>query len=100
LRVTPLDFQRYNTYLLTGPAVRVTTMNERHIVYLGLGLLISSSAAFLVTWRAVGRSKNTPRVGVERTWFRCLAVCFYVGLAVLLASAVGSVVQNTLKGIK
>lgn len=75
-------------------------MDERHIVCLGLGLLIGSSATFLASWIAMECLKGRAQLGVERIWFRSLAVCFYVGLTVLLASAVGSVVQNTVKGIR
>jgi hypothetical protein len=73
-------------------------MSERQIVCLGFILLVGSSLAFVVSWIVVGCFKNIARVGVERIWFRCLAVCFHVGLAVLLASALGVIVQNTVKG--
>jgi hypothetical protein len=75
-------------------------VNYQHIVCLGLGLVGGSGIAFVLSWIVLGILKGNGRVFVERTWFRCLATCFYVGLTILLASAVGSVVQNTVRGSK
>ena len=75
-------------------------MTYRHIVFLGLGLLWGSGIVFVVSWTVLGCFKNNTRILVERIWFRCLAVGIYIGLAVLLASALGSIVQDTLKGIR
>lgn len=74
-------------------------MDARHILRLGFALLIGASIAFPISWIVLG-FVNNPRIAVERTWFRCLAVCFYVGLAVLLATALGGIIERTLKGIK
>jgi hypothetical protein len=74
-------------------------MDQKYIICLGLGLLIGSSVVFVASWIIVGRLKHGVRPGVELMWFRCLAVCFYVGLAVLFVSAVGSVILATMKGI-
>jgi hypothetical protein len=88
-------------------------MNYRHIVYLGLGLLVGSTLAFVISWKALARINDNARIveeavarnriekyPVERNWFRCLTTCFYVGLVILLASALGSIIQNTAKGSK
>jgi hypothetical protein len=75
-------------------------MNEKHVLCLGLGLVVGSSLAFVISWFAIARFKNPVQFSVERIWLRSLAVCFYVGLTILLATAVGSVVQITWKGIR
>jgi len=88
-------------------------VNYGQIVCLGLGLLVGSTSAFAISWTVLGRLKNNVRIveeavvrnrmdkyPVERNWFRCLATCFYVGLVILLASALGSIIQNTVKGSK
>jgi hypothetical protein len=80
------------------PTAGGAAMDQRQIVCLGLGLLFGSSLAFVISWIVIGCFKNSLRVGVDRIWFRCLSLCFYIGLAVLFASALGSIVQNTVKG--
>jgi hypothetical protein len=74
-------------------------MDARHMLHLGFALLIGASAAFVISWLLVSCLEN-PRAAVERTWFRCLAACFYAGLAVLLATALGSIIEHTVKGTK
>jgi len=73
-------------------------MQEKQVVILGISLLIASSTIFLISWFVLGRAKQRSSLGAERIWLRCLATCFYVGLAILLASALGSVVQHAVKG--
>ena len=106
------ELSQYNTHRISwDPEEHL--MNYRHIVYLGLGLLVGSTSAFAISWTVLGRLKNNVRIveeavvrnrmdkyPVERNWFRCLATCFYVGLVILLASALGSIIQNTVKGSK
>jgi len=74
-------------------------MDATHMLHLGFVLLIGAGVAFPVSWVVLAFVEN-PRIAVERTWFRCLAVCFYVGLAVLLATVLGGIIEHTLKGIK
>jgi hypothetical protein len=75
-------------------------MDEKHVVCLGLGLVAGSSLLFLASWFAIGFLKSSVHAGAIRMWLRCLVTCFYVGLVILLASALGSVVQITVKGIR
>jgi hypothetical protein len=77
-------------------------MAERHIICLGLGLVLGSGVMFVATWAVVGCGclKDSVHAGVIRMWLRCLVVCFYVGLGILFAGALGSIVENTMKGIR
>ena len=69
-------------------------MNYGHMILLGLSLVVGSGVVLVTSWIVLECFKKSARVGVERTWFRCLATCFYVGLAILLAAAVGRIIQN------
>lgn len=75
-------------------------MSYGHIVRLGLTLVVGSGTAFLLSWIVLECFKGSARIGIERAWFRCLAAGFYVGLAILFACALGSLIQDTVKGIK
>jgi hypothetical protein len=75
-------------------------MDDSHIIRLGVYLTLGSSLAFIISSIVIGFLKSSVYAGAIRMWLRCLVTCFYVGLVILLASALGSIVQNTVKGIR
>ena len=75
-------------------------MESRQIVCLGLGLVGSAGVVFVLTWVILAYVKQRTFVGVERIWFRCVSAALYVGLAIILSSAVASLIQSIVKTAK
>jgi hypothetical protein len=76
-------------------------MDECHVVYLGLALVLGSALVFVSSWVLAGcLNQKFARIGVERLWFKCVAACFGAGLFVLVAGATGSIIRNVLEGIR
>jgi hypothetical protein len=72
-------------------------MEFRQALYLGIGLTVAAGALFVLSWIILGYLKNRTFLGVEKAWFRCLSTMFYVGLTVLLSTAVASLVARVIK---
>lgn len=74
-------------------------MALNRIVWLGLSLVGGAAFVFLITWVVLAcGDQRKGIIGFDRIWLRWLSVCFYVGMAILLAIALGGIVQNTIRG--
>jgi hypothetical protein len=75
-------------------------METGQIVCLGLSLICGAGVVFVLTWIILAFVKPRTFVGVERTWFSCVSAAFYVGLAILLSSAIAPLVRDIVKAAK
>ena len=73
-------------------------MNSQRLVLLGLSLALVQAALLLLGWIVFFFTRPKSALGIERTLLRWLSVSVYVGLSILLTTAIGEIVQNTIRG--